>query len=346
MAKRGRILRDTNAGIGLISADGSQYEFKLEENWDSDIPPTTGMVVEIEFDVNGKLVAAWAVDEKDLAKEQANLIFNETKQRALDGYNNIASLVGKPVLAAVAALILGWFILNIVSLNIDLGFGPKQTINITFWQILGIVNNIGNIQSLLGGGLTGGSKGFYGFLCVAAVAGPFIFIFWKHPLAHLGNCLALALIIIVVGAAYMSYTDQMNASQEALSKIGSGYGQDMMKGMADKAWEQAMKMINIGLGAYLSLIASAYLAFVGITKYLVAAASSRVSPSTGVDGSGRSSTRRKSQQVASTGNQAERYRSVGQPIAEVQSQPQGCPSCHTASDISSAFCGECGHKFS
>lgn len=39
---RGKILRDTNAGPGLIFLDGRQLQFTLEEHWRSSTPPKVG----------------------------------------------------------------------------------------------------------------------------------------------------------------------------------------------------------------------------------------------------------------------------------------------------------------
>ncbi len=39
MTQRGRVLRDTNTGPGLVTVDGKQFAFMLEEMWRSDVPP-------------------------------------------------------------------------------------------------------------------------------------------------------------------------------------------------------------------------------------------------------------------------------------------------------------------
>lgn len=344
MIKRGRILRDTNVGAGLINVDGKQYEFTLEKTWDSDIPPTTGMVVEVELDDNEELIAAWAVDEKELAKEQATILLNATKQRAMGAYSNVSNLTGTPVLIAFVALVLGWFVLSTINIDLSGVYGTKKSISFTFWQMLGIVNNADSSRSLLVADITGASKGFYAVLCIAALAGPFLFIFWKDPLAHLGNCLALVLILIAIGSIYTGYTSQINAGKEAIGAFGGAYAQNIA-GMADKLLEQAMKVISVGMGAYLSVIASVYLAFVGIKNYLVASASRRLEFSTtgSSSGAGRASLRRSSQQPSSNGGRTGRVSSETSPLA--QSPSKGCPSCQTVSESAVSFCGECGHKF-
>lgn len=340
MIKRGRILRDTNSGAGLISAEGMQYEFTLEKSWDSDLAPKVGMVVEIELDANGALSAAWAIDQKELAKEQAALMFNSIKEKSLVYYNSLAQLVGKPVLLATVILFAGWF--NFSTININLGaFAGKEGLGFTFWQLLGLVNNIENIAVVMQGGI-GGGRGIYGFLCIAALAGPFIFIFWKHPVAHLGNCLALLLILLVIGSSYMSYMDQISASQEALSKMGAGFGKDMMKGIADKALEQAMEMINIGLGTYLSLAASIFLAFIGVKKFLVASAESNLSPRSSASRVSASSGRRSSNSTLPT-IKVETITPVSE--SGVNSVIlRSCHACGALPDESASFCEECGTK--
>lgn len=332
MIKRGRVVRDTNAGEGLISCEGKQYPFNLESNWDCDLTPRQNMVVDIEFDHEGKFVAAWAVDEKELAKEQASLLINETKQKAATLYTQIESLVGRPVLAATAALIVGWFMLN--TLVIDIGF-TKQTLAFNFWQLLGIVNNANNVQALMMGGFTGGSKGIYGLLCIAALAGPFLYIFWKHPLAHLGNCLALALVLIVLGSAYMTIHEQMEASKQAMGFFGG----DKAQSFADKAIDEAMKMVKFGLGAYVWALASLYLAYVGISKYLVSAAMSRLSDTTSSTSTRRPSGRR-------SANRASVPQASAASATPSVASSHNCPSCNTASEANAAFCSECGFKLS
>jgi len=55
--KRGKVLRDATAGPGLLIVEGQQYPFSLSDLWKSDLPPKAGMVVEAEFNRDGKIVA-------------------------------------------------------------------------------------------------------------------------------------------------------------------------------------------------------------------------------------------------------------------------------------------------
>ena len=55
----------------------SEYRFELEDMWRSEVPPRTGMTVEVQFDDAGVPVELFAVSESQVAKEQA--------QKMLDG---------------------------------------------------------------------------------------------------------------------------------------------------------------------------------------------------------------------------------------------------------------------
>jgi len=55
--KRGKVLRDTSKGSGLLIVEGQQYPFSLTDLWKSPQPPKIGMIVEAEFNRDGQLVA-------------------------------------------------------------------------------------------------------------------------------------------------------------------------------------------------------------------------------------------------------------------------------------------------
>ena len=58
-------------GPGLISAQGQQHVFDLQQHWRSDKPPVTGAKVDMDMNADGQLGAVRAVDESQLAKELA-----------------------------------------------------------------------------------------------------------------------------------------------------------------------------------------------------------------------------------------------------------------------------------
>ncbi len=113
-----------------------------------------------------------------------------------------------------------------------------------------------------------GDTGLYGFLALVALAGPAISQLWKHPAAHLGNCLPLALMLLVSVMLYMNLSHAASQAQVMAGTFGGKEASDMVSQMMS----EMMKAIHMGAGAPVAAIASAYLALAGARKYLVAKA--------------------------------------------------------------------------
>lgn len=334
MIKRGRILRDTNAGAGLISVDGQKYELQLEKHWDCDALPELGAVVEIELDDSGQLIAAWAVDEKELMKEQAAKVFDKTKQTILVTYESLSASVGKPVLIATLAVFLGWFIFNSVSIKIT----ANSSASFTFWEMLSFAGT-SNLLELMSNATSDGLN-MYHLLAIAALGGPFLFLFWKNPLAYFGNCLALALMLFFAISSYLSIQDQWEASKQTMSAFGGTGTRNMMDSFAKEMMNEFWKYTSFGLGVYLASLGSLYLAFVGVKNYLLSLAKGGMGMrNSGASGSGRRSGR-KSHQPSSVpvGNEMK-----NRPAKSIELT---CPACNASYDSGDAFCGSCGNKLS
>jgi hypothetical protein len=165
---------------------------------------------------------------------------------------------GLPSLAASGVLILGWFVLPMVSIKAFMG-----SMSFTFWQILGFLNSSRNgLEGLAQGIQGGGSSGLYGALALVAVAGPFIHHFWKDRRAVLAGLLPLLFMLLVfymIGHALRSGFDTVESA-------------GAFSGMARRAQEEAMKALSMGSGFYLSLLASLYFGGAAVRKFLVARA--------------------------------------------------------------------------
>ena len=247
MLIRGRILRDTSTGSGLVSSDGRQYQFQLEGMWKSDISPQQNMVVEFSLDENKNIVSITAVNETELAKEQAQKTVLALKSKGLSTISDVTSTLGRPVLITTILLFISWFFLNTVSLNIY-----NNKVGVSFWDLLGMANSTGGLEtfiSLANGEL---SKGIYGVLAIAAISGPFIYHFWHNRIAHIANCLPLIVTGVVVFAL------ASNAFDASSSQFGAGIAKEMLKALRP------------GLGLFIGLGCSLFLAFVGIRKYFKA----------------------------------------------------------------------------
>lgn len=262
MKQRGKVLRDASNGNGLISSDGKQFEFSLEKNWKSDVAPKVGMIVEFELGGSGEILAASAVNESQLAKEQADIALKAAKEKGHALFKEASARLGTPVLIAWAAFAISWFFLSTLTISA----APGNSVGITFWNLLGLVNNP-NSMSYIASGISA-DKGIYALLAIVALAGPAISQFWKHPLSHLGNCVPLALMLIVAVVIYMSLRDSAAQAQQMAGTFGGKAASDMVSGMV----AEMMKAFHIGAGGVIAAVASAYLALVGLKQYLVAKA--------------------------------------------------------------------------
>jgi hypothetical protein len=258
MKKRGKILRDPVAGPGLLMVEGQQYSYSLEGVWKSEVPPKPGLAVDVDFDAAGQITAIHAVPESQLAKEQAEAAMLVAKEKGAALASGLVAKFGIPHLAAAGLLIVGWFFLSTAS--VDAAFLGK--LDFTFWDVLGLLN-AKNALEALGLGRHTYSAGIYGFFAIACLAGPFLSYFWKDKRAHLGAVLPLAFMIIV---AFMVRSSLQSA-------LGGANAQGMFAEMQKQAQEEAMKAISLGMGAYLSVLASLYFAGIGAKKFLVAKAS-------------------------------------------------------------------------
>ena len=256
MAKRGKVLRDTNAGPGLLMVEGQQYQFRLEGVWKSEVTPKPGQVVEVEFDSNGQTAAITVVPDAQLAKEQADAALKVAKEKGGEIFGQVVAKVGMPNLVAGLVIFISWFWLNAVVVQVP--FGGK--IEATLWQVLGVLNS-SNILEVLPSNLHG-STGIYGFLAFVCLAGPFVQYFWKDKRAALGGVLPLAFLVIIGIMVH-------NSINNAMGPTPTG---GMFADMQRQAQEEMSKAISYGMGLYLSALASLYFAAIGLKNHLAAKA--------------------------------------------------------------------------
>jgi len=259
MTKRGKVLRDPHTGPGLLMVEGQQYPFSLEGIWKSEIAPKPGLVVEVEFDPQGRIAGITAVPESQLAKEQAEAAMSAAKQKGAALASNVVAKFGIPSLVGAGLLIVGWFFLSAASIKTPFG-----GMDFTFWQVLGFLNSSNPLEGLMRAGSgSSPSTGMYGILAIIAVAGPFIHHFWKDKRASLAGLLPL-LFMVVVGLMIRSSINSLGGGDEAANGMGN---------MVAQMREEAMKAVSVGMGVYLSAAVSIYFAAIGAKQYLVGKAS-------------------------------------------------------------------------
>jgi len=96
-------MRDPTAGAGLVIVQGRQHPFGLEGVWRSDALPRPGIVVDVEFDDAGRVVAMMAVPEARLVKEQAEAAIAFAGSKGASAFARL----GWRQLAAVTLLVAG-----------------------------------------------------------------------------------------------------------------------------------------------------------------------------------------------------------------------------------------------
>lgn len=258
MKQRGKILRDTSAGPGLVMIGTRQHPFDLEGVWQSTQAPAVNMTVEALLDDAGKVVMLSVVSESQLAREAADDAMAAVKQKG----NALVARFGARTLGAMALLGIGWFMLNVLSVQVSANY----RVGISFWKLLGLINSPGGVINSLGG--NGGSAGLYGLVAVLALVAPLAPYFVKDRRAHLANLLPLVFMAAVGIAIYLNISDGLSQAQSAASMFGGRDAGRMASDFASQMVREALKAISLGVGAYLSLIVSVYLAGIGLRGYL------------------------------------------------------------------------------
>jgi len=225
MRKRGKVLRDASGGAGLLIVDGQQYPFLIEELWKSELRPRPGMVVEVEFEQYGKIRAVCPLVETQLSS---------TRTKA---WWKLPAKLGISTPLAAALLLGSWTLLTAASVQT-----PLANQDFTFWQVLGLLD-AARTSGPMRQGQDHSGAGFYGFLALAAVAGPFGQVFWEDKRAALGGLLPLV-FMATVGLRIQSGLQSSPGSADAI--FGA-----VTKDMAN---------VSIGVGAYLSVLVSLYFA--------------------------------------------------------------------------------------
>lgn len=272
---RGKILRDTNSGPGVVVVDGVQKTFTLETHWKSTVPAKVGAVVDVELTAEGEVISVTAVDESVIAKEQAQKALELAGEQgkkiaALAGSQGkvyagvLLAKVGAPTLAAIGLLAISWLFL--AALNIQISSDHKASM--TFFDILKIVNNSTGMDGFRG--VEHLSSGFYGVLMFLALLAPVASHFHDNKFLKLGYCLPLTFMLVVGLNIYFSIKGSMKDMTQAASAFGGGQASQMAQQMMDSMMEMAMKAISVGFGTYIALAIGVYLASIGVKKFLVA----------------------------------------------------------------------------
>lgn len=245
MAKRGRVLRDPQAGRGLLMVEGKQYPFLMDGLWRSEVPARPGLVVNVDFDTEGNLNGITAVPEPQVGPEQSTNADIPGSGADFDRTIPVTSLT--PIVAA-SLLLLSWYFLTAVSIHLPV----LGSLDLTFWQVLGYVNagKLPPISEVVGSP----DPGVFGFVAILVLAGPLLPYFWKDQRALLGGVLPLGFLALT---AYMLRASIQNAM--AVQVIG---------GAQVNLHPEILHTTSLGLGAYISISLAIYFAVLSTNKFL------------------------------------------------------------------------------
>ena len=249
-AVRGAILRDTNAGPGLLAVHGVQLPFMLEQHWRGTAAPQVNGAVDVVLDGAGQVASVTPAATLISAQQLTELA--ALKDAYLPKLIEQVQRIGKPLLIAVGVLALSWIWLPAVSVRIN----PAMTQSLTMFDLLRLANASNGLEGL---GQQGGSSGLLGLLCVLAMFAPLAHVFTSHKWARYGMFAPLGFIVLSALLFYFKVHNATNASSDALRSFA---GKQMAE-MADAMISQMMAALSVGFGTDTAIAAALYLAWLG-----------------------------------------------------------------------------------
>ncbi len=235
--KRGRILRDTNIGAGLLTVDGTQYTFSLEGMWKSDVPPRIGMPVDVNFDQAGVPETVYAVSDAQVARDHT-----ETALAGARSQTGALMTGGKgrfPISILVVEGIMLLAFLVLPSLQVGAGFGAHA---LTGWEAA-------NFDMASMGGSGQGAMGLVVLLCLLApFAIPIVkagWARWLYILPFTASVLACVNVIL-----------QIENAGRAAGEMAGGFGGAQM---ARQMGNAVGSMFSPGAGTAIVLLCAAFL---------------------------------------------------------------------------------------
>jgi len=229
--------------------EGRQYVFTTETVWKSGFKPELGMVVDVELAQDGSVAAVRGIPQSQLTEEQtacgARRSMTESRRDSCD-----AGELGVANLIAAGILLGAWFMLSAAAIKTPVG-----RVNVTFWQLLGILHSNAALDGLMQGEIPA-NPGLYGLGALVSLAGPFLHYAWNDRRAFLMDMLPLAFLLAVGIVLRNDALDNLRAAGN--------------HGIADAAGSDSSSVILIAAGYYVSVLASLFLAGNGLRRFLAA----------------------------------------------------------------------------
>lgn len=255
--QRGTILRDTQAGPGLISVGGRQLAFTLEQHWASERPPVTGARVDATFD-GDELRQLHLVNDTQIAKEMATQAAGQMAAQGQALLGRALAEFGRLPLAALVALWLGWWVFDWVSVRVI----GTHVASYSFWDMLKMLASGNALEAMQ---YSRSSLGFWNFVALLCAVAPLAPLVTRHRLASLGLAAPLAFMALQGARLYWGISSAVSEMQQQMAGFGGQMGR-MLRDVGSEMQAEIFKSITLGLGLYLSLAAAAVLAFFAFVR--------------------------------------------------------------------------------
>lgn len=249
--RRGTILRDTNAGPGMLHVGGARHAFTLEQHWLGESAPQAGMVVDVRFDEQGEVEAVTPAQIGKEELEKAKKMAQHVIDSGSPALARLGERIGIPVLAAVALVAVSWIWLPFLKVTVVAGMHQSATL----FEVLRLANAGASLQSF---GQAGGSSGIYGVLCTLAMLAPLAPAFLARRKAAWLYFAPLAFVLATALGLYLKVRAMANDM-----RILAG---PQANAMVDAMIAQIGGALSTGIGAWISLAAALYLAWRGVQR--------------------------------------------------------------------------------
>lgn len=161
---------------------------------------------------------------------------------------------------ALGCIFVGWFGMNTLVTEV----GSLQQ-NFHFYNVWTVLRDPARLAT----GLTGGDRAAsiaFGVVCFATLAAVLLPLRIRQRRAWLTFIAPLVLMILCAGILHHATSEDLLADDGRLGSTGSHLIQ-FANSLVNHASEAFARHISIGLGAYLSFLASLFLAWKGLTRY-------------------------------------------------------------------------------
>jgi hypothetical protein len=179
----------------------------------------------------------------------------------VDADSRIARRLDWTVLIAVACLACSWFFMS--SLITDYGAVQLQ---FRFYNVLTLMHSPGRIVMGASGDGASWDAWLFGSVCAAAILAALAPAVSTRKAAWLGCVAPFALMALSGAILYHGFSQDLVADDGFLGDTGLRLGH-LANQLANRVGGMIARQIHVGLGGYLSLAASAFLAVKGLRGY-------------------------------------------------------------------------------